>query len=708
MSIRTKLLAIALLPLSATVILAIVIFTAQSLTASDAARSLDQHKQRHALTEAAIAIGGEFVDASRGNRGTDDETAVDRALVANSDFSLEVKSSLNRAAVLVSQARILPPIESWRSYQAAIEDLADAAAASEVTFPSIDVADNSNAVEAVVEVIASSDQAWVYFAQLGDAAVPPQQLTEAASLFALSEDARADVRRLGSGETADTIQTTLRLTESMSDYKRTATESLYSSNRRLVTPQQGLNAAADYRERWMFAYERSSGNLGFQISQEQARARRYQFLAGLGGLLALAVIGSLGLLVHRSITNPMQKLLDGTDRLTGETLPEMLAQMRVADSEDSLPPPPELERHSADEIGDLVNSFNDIGRLAHRLATQQLAIRENAAETLFNFGERQARQLDRLILALNGLEIDEQNIALLAKLGELDHLASTIRRNAQSIVVLGGDYTERHWIRPVDVEKVARASVANVEAYDRVNLHQLVPGFVMGVAASDLQHILAELIENSLNNSGPRTRVVVEGFWSGESYVLIVSDDGPGMSSAELSVSNSRLSTVPRLAEGPVTKLGLSVVGQLSARHGIEVSLTPKDHGVNAIVTLPARLVTKNSGVQVPTSLAGAPPPRTQREEAQLPTLTTDTMPPGALSQAPADAGSLSGDLHGDLAGEADETDLDYEVVAIPPTLESAGTRDSPTELAGSMGSEGFKGSVDDKMAAAIEFLDKQ
>ncbi len=697
MSIRTKLLAIALLPLLATVVLAITVFSAQSVVASEASSTLDQFRQRRALTEASVAIGGELMDAARGARQPDAENAVDRSLVAEADFSLEVKSSMNRAAVLVSKARLLAPEEAWRSYEAAIADLTDAAAANETTFGSFEVADNANAVDAVANLIATSDHAWVQFAQLGGGAVPPQQLTEVAALFASSEDARSQVRRLGSGETSDTIQTTLRLTESMTGFKRTALESLYSVNLRLVTPEEGLAAAADYRERWIAAYERTASSLSFQIDQEQSQARRNQILSGLGGILALALIGSLGLIVHRSITSPMQALLDGTDRLTGETLPAMMAQMRTADSEDSLPAPPELERRSADEIGDLVNSFNDIGRLTHRLATKQLAIQENAAETLFALGERQARQLDRLLLGLNSLEIDERNIALLARLGELDHLASTIRRNAQSLIVLGGDYTERPWSRPVGLEKVARASVANVEAYDRVTLSDLVPGFIHGVAASDVQHILAELIENSLKFSGERTRVVVEGFWSGERYVLIVSDDGSGMSSAEISVNNRLLATVPRLDEAPIIKMGLSVVGLLAARHGIEVSLTPKDHGVNAVVTLPPNLLTKTEEVHVPKSLAGAPRPRTQREEAQLPEITSDTMPPGALSQAPDDASGL--------AEDAEPLKFGYEAVAIAPPTPSGRPVEFAEELPTSSGSEEFKGEVDDKMAAAIELL---
>lgn len=717
MSIRTKLLAIALLPLLATAFLVTMVFSAQSITASNAASAGEDFDRRSALTAAAVAISFEMIDAAQGSDSLEAATDVNRALVANPDFTLEVSSSMDRAAVLVSEARSMPAAESLWRYQDAIEDLLDTAAIGEVPYPSIAVADNANAVDGVIELIRSSDEAWVFFAQLGDEAVAPEQLTEMAGLFAVSESARADLRRLGSGETAATIQTTLRLTEAMSGFKQAATTSLYSQNRRLITPEDGLSAARDYRQRWVSVYERTSGTLGFQISQDRSQARRHQILAALGGLLALIVIGSLGRLVHRSITTPIQALLDGTDRLSGELLPEMIAQMREAESEDALPPPQELEKRSADEIGDLVSSFNDIGRLVHRLATEQLAIRENATETLFAFGDRQARQLDKLILALNGIEIDEQNIALLAKLGELDHLASTIRRSAQSMVVLGGDYTERSWSRPVSVDKIGRASVANVEAYDRVNLTNLVPGFVKGAASADVQHILAELTENALNNSSPRSRVVIEGFWSGERYVLIVSDDGPGMSSAEISVNNRRINSLPRLRVGPVTKLGLSVVGSLANRHDIDVQLTPKEHGVNAVVTLPAKLVSHTDEVQVPTSLGGAPAPRTQRAQVQIPSLSSQTMPPGALQSAPEDAASMAGELSGEedrkpewmkhsAANNPDSgAGADYEIVAIPPALESVRNHDSAPELASPADPEHFKGPVDEKMAAAIEAL---
>lgn len=209
--------------------------------------------------------------------------------------------------------------------------------------------------------------------------------------------------------------------------------------------------------------------------------------------------------------------------------------------------------------------------------------------------------------------IDEQNIAMLARLGELDHLASSVRRNAESMVVLGGDYDERPWSTPTALERVVRSAVAHVEEYDRVDHARINPAFVRGSAASDLQHILAELAENGLIYSEATARVSIDGFWNDEFYVLVVSDSGRGMSAAEISVNMVRIREMPRFDQEPATRLGLAVVGQLARRHGIEVLITSKDVGINVVVTLPPSIATKTDEVEVPPSLAGAPEPRAPR-----------------------------------------------------------------------------------------------
>lgn len=699
MSIRRKLLVVALLPLIATAVLAVLTFSAQSVIANKASNAEVAYQQRLALTDAAIAVGAERLAVAQGADPIETGGSVDTSLSAEGDFTLDARSSLARAAALVDEARSANPADSWEAYSAAVADLLQAGDGTEVAFTSVDEAANNEAVRGIVDVIDSSGRAWVYFAHLGEAAIPPADAVRAATFFGLSENARAELRHAGTGDTQDIIGSTLRVTEATSDYQQTATESLLVSGQRLVGPSDGLTAAFDYRDRWVPVYERASDSLAVEISLNLSQARRYQLAAILGGLLALALLGSLAVIIQRSITKPMQDLLDGTDLVVGESMPQMIKAMRKVESGDSLPAPVLLERRSDDELGDIVNSFNDLGRTAHRLAEEHVTMRHNGIETLFAYGERQARLLDRLLLGLNSLEVDETNIALLAKLGDLDHLASTMRRNAQSMVVLGGDYNERVWSGPVATGKIARASIANVEGYDRVDLTKVEDGFIRGTAAADLQHILAELVENGLKNSDSRSRVVIEGFWSTEKFVFVVSDSGRGMSSAELSLNTSRLREMPRLDQEAAKMLGLSVVGRLSRRHKIDVSITPKDIGLNALVTIPPELVSVTEELQVPASLAGVPASRTQRSQAQVPHLTVDTMPPGVLIST----GEY--DVADDPFGDESQVEADQQFTPIPPAFESAGFYDSHRELAPSDGSDDFKGSVSNKMAAAIEAL---
>jgi K+-sensing histidine kinase KdpD len=114
-----------------------------------------------------------------------------------------------------------------------------------------------------------------------------------------------------------------------------------------------------------------------------------------------------------------------------------------------------------------------------------------------------------------------------------------------------------------------------------------------GQAASDVAHLLAELVENATSFSSPTTRVEVSGGPAGNGYVLEIEDHGIGMSDDELAEANRRLAA-PLAADNIAVSrmMGFHVVGRLAARHGIRVQLRHRWFGgVNALVLLPAGLL---------------------------------------------------------------------------------------------------------------------
>ena len=69
----------------------------------------------------------------------------------------------------------------------------------------------------------------------------------------------------------------------------------------------------------------------------------------------------------------------------------------------------------------------------------------------------------------------------------------------------------RKWSEPVPLTDVARAATSEIEQYGRVVLN-IQPGIVVsGQAASDVVHLLAEIIENATMFSPRDTAVHVSG-----------------------------------------------------------------------------------------------------------------------------------------------------------------------------------------------------
>jgi hypothetical protein len=99
--------------------------------------------------------------------------------------------------------------------------------------------------------------------------------------------------------------------------------------------------------------------------------------------------------------------------------------------------------------------------------------------------------------------------------------------------------------------------VGEVEDYDRVRLESVEPETIVGSAAADLAHLLAELLENSLTFSPPDCAVVVRGRWyDREGYRLTIIDQGMGMSGPAIERANRRLAGTEPFTVAPSKYLG--------------------------------------------------------------------------------------------------------------------------------------------------------
>jgi len=227
-----------------------------------------------------------------------------------------------------------------------------------------------------------------------------------------------------------------------------------------------------------------------------------------------------------------------------------------------------------------------------RDVTEQAALRRSIGDLLHNLARRSQGLVDRQLELIDELERSEVDPDRLDELFRMDHLATRMRRNVENLIVLSGVEQRRRWSESVPLRDVVEAAVAEVEDYSRVQVAGIHDLTLAGRAASDVAHLLAELVENATSFSSPTTMVEVSGGPTGNGYVLEIEDHGIGMSDPELAEANRRLAE-PLAADVAVSRMmGFHVVGRLAARHGIRVQLRQGWFGgVTALVLLPAVLL---------------------------------------------------------------------------------------------------------------------
>ncbi|MCU1455374.1 MAG: periplasmic sensor signal transduction histidine kinase, partial [Acidimicrobiales bacterium] len=346
-----------------------------------------------------------------------------------------------------------------------------------------------------------------------------------------------------------------------------------------------------------------------QAATSQKAANLYLSAAGLGILLAAAASVVFG----RRITQPLQRLTRAAEQLSDDQMPRLVEALRNPAEEDvahlvsSMTP---IAVSSNDELGALASAFNKVQQVAGDVATEQAALlRKGIGEMFVNLARRNQTLLDRQIEFIDELESQEEDPDQLENLFKLDHLATRMRRNAESLLVLAGAEPARKRGRPAPLADVVRAALGEVEEFARIDLLSFDEVAVASNAAMDVAHLLSELMENATNFSPPETRVEVVGHRTkADGYVLSVSDKGIGMSTTQLTDFNQLLAHPPLVGLALTRSLGFIVIGRLAARFGITVRLMPSaSGGVTAVVSLPPGLITDSLPV---TSAALMPPSR--------------------------------------------------------------------------------------------------
>lgn len=310
------------------------------------------------------------------------------------------------------------------------------------------------------------------------------------------------------------------------------------------------------------------------------------------GFLALAafVMTALaGISISRAVSQPLSQATSAAKELSETRLPQLLETLRNPGS-----PAPEfepLEVVQNDEFGELVAALNQVQESAANLASeQQSLVRAGLRDLVVNMARRNQSLLDRQIEVIDRMEATEQDPDRLEELYSLDHLATRMRRNAESLLVLAGAEPGRRRGGPVAVADVLRVAMSEIEDYQHVELQQIEDTKIGPQGAVDLAHLASELLENATQFSPPDAQVMVRGvLHPGGSYLISISDKGIGLNEEQLAAANSVLSSPPELGLGLTRSLGFIVVGRLAKRLGVRVEIaSDAGGGTTAIIEVPA------------------------------------------------------------------------------------------------------------------------
>ena len=337
----------------------------------------------------------------------------------------------------------------------------------------------------------------------------------------------------------------------------------------------------------------------------------YQYALQLGGVVAgetlltsgitgaiivliVLIVFLIALRLSNLLVRRLNKLRSQTLALAEQEMPSVVARLRNGKQVDV-----EREvswlRFGDDEIGEVADAFNEAQRTAIRATVAESETRQGVRSVFLNIAHRSQVMVHRQLQVLDKAERKLEDPDQLELLFQLDHLATQSRRNAENLIILGGQRPGRQWRNPVLLHDVVQGAVAETELYARVEIQQLPEISVQGRAVADLVHLLAELVDNATSFSPPESHVEVRGNVVGKGIIVEIEDQGIGLEPEKLEELNQMLASPPDFSVMALTeeaRMGLFVVAQLAGRHGIKVTLRDSAYGgIRAVALIPNHIV---------------------------------------------------------------------------------------------------------------------
>ncbi|MCC9154565.1 ATP-binding protein [Streptomyces parvulus] len=290
------------------------------------------------------------------------------------------------------------------------------------------------------------------------------------------------------------------------------------------------------------------------------------------------------------------------------------------------------ERHAA-ETARLAEENEGLRTRLDRARAERAA----AVSATANAAGRMQALATGMLADLRAMEERHSDEDVLTDLLHLDHRTAQAGRLADSVAVLTGARSGRRWARPIGMESILRGAMGRIAGYQRVRVHSASDTAVAGHAAEGVMHALAELLDNAANFSPPtaEVHVYVEAVPAGA--IVSVEDSGLVMGEVQLRRAQRAVAgDAAGLGGLTGTRLGLAVVGRLSAKYGLKVSFRPSARGGTGVLMLiPQDILTGSGSADAPAAARPVAASAGPRRDA-----VADGAAPDGPGREPASAGA--------------------------------------------------------------------
>ncbi len=278
-------------------------------------------------------------------------------------------------------------------------------------------------------------------------------------------------------------------------------------------------------------------------------------------------------------------------------------------------------------MGQLARAVDDMHQQAVLLATGEASLRAQVGEMFVTLSRRNTSLINQQLSLIETLEKDEEDPRRLESLFRLDHLASRMRRTADSLLILADAPAPAIGQADLTVADALQAATSGVQDYQRVHVDANTSARISDAAAADVVHLLTELVDNALSYSSPSTSVKLRSTPGPNGVQIEVIDQGLGIPESALPDLNATLHSGGDVTPDTARRMGLFVVSRLAQRHLISVMLRRNPQaGTTATVFLPSSIL---PGFATPAAPAPKAPPTPDTAPAGMPSRTPASRPVG-------------------------------------------------------------------------------